>query len=57
MSTTKKANAPGLTLTQLKEKLLAEGKVAETDLAAARQQLVADPAWQAYAANQPQAQA
>ncbi len=43
MRTTKKANAPGLTLAQLKEKLLAEGKVTETDLAKARQELAADP--------------
>lgn len=56
MSTTKKANAPSLTLAQLKEKLLAEGKVTETDLTKARQELAADPTWQAYAANQPQAQ-
>ena len=56
MSTTKKVNAPGLTLAQLKEKLLADGKVTETDLTKARQELAADPTWQAYAASQPQAQ-
>lgn len=56
MSTTKKANAPGLTLAQLKEKLLAEGRLTEPDLTKARQELTADPTWQEYGANQPQTQ-
>lgn len=57
MSTSKKAAGQGLTLAQLKEKLLAAGKVTEKGLEQARQELAADPEWQAFVAGQPQHQA
>lgn len=50
----KKSPCEGLTLAQMKEQLLATGKVTDRGLAKARTALEADSEWQAFIANQPQ---
>jgi hypothetical protein len=44
----------GLTLAQMREKLLAAGKITSEGLAVARAELAADPEWHVFVAQQPQ---